>query len=105
MTARQTGMKATPDISTAKPLDAQELRLINAYWRAANYPSGGQIYLLDNPLLKTPPALDDLKPPLLGHWGTTPRVNLIYAHASPAIKQRDPRASYIIGTGPRRAAR
>ena len=92
-------MKATPDISTAKPLDAQELRLINAYWRAANYLSVGQIYLLDNPLLKTPLALDDLKPRLLGHWGTTPGLNLIYAHASRAIKQRDLDAIYIMGPG------
>ena len=57
---------------SARPLDAEELRLLDAYWRAANYLSVGQIYLLDNPLLRRPLELSDVKPRLLGHWGTTP---------------------------------
>src|SRR4051794_25938454 len=64
----------------AAPLAADELRLIDAYWRAANYLSVGQIYLLDNPLLREPLRLEHVKPRLLGHWGTTPGLNLLYAH-------------------------
>ena len=82
-----------------QPLDAEELRLIHAYWRAANYLSVGQIYLLDNPLLSRPLTLADLKPRLLGHWGTTPGLNLIYAHANRVIKERDLDAIYIMGPG------
>src|SRR6202521_766146 len=89
----------TPDIATHNPLSAEELRLINAYWRAANYISVGQIYLLNNPLLAEPLSLDDIKPRLLGHWGTTPGLNLIYAHANRVIKNRDLDAIYIIGPG------
>ncbi|HEY3084161.1 MAG TPA: hypothetical protein VGK28_01775, partial [Candidatus Dormibacteraeota bacterium] len=63
---------APADLSQAQPLDADELRVLNAYWRAANYLSVGQIYLLDNPLLRRPLKLEDIKPRLLGHWGTTP---------------------------------
>jgi xylulose-5-phosphate/fructose-6-phosphate phosphoketolase len=80
-------------------LDPEELRRIDAYWRAANYLSVGQIYLLDNPLLRRPLKLEDIKPRLLGHWGTSPGLNLIYAHASRAIKQRDLDAIYIMGPG------
>jgi xylulose-5-phosphate/fructose-6-phosphate phosphoketolase len=83
----------------AHPLSEEELHLIDAYWRAANYLSVGQIYLLDNPLLERPLALEDTKPRLLGHWGTTPGLNLIYAHANRVIKQRDLDAIYIIGPG------
>ncbi len=83
----------------SRPLSAEELRLIHAYWRAANYVSVGQIYLLSNPLLKEPLTLDDLKPRLLGHWGTTPGLNLIYAHVNRMIKQRDLDAIYIMGPG------
>jgi xylulose-5-phosphate/fructose-6-phosphate phosphoketolase len=83
----------------AAPLKAEELRLIDAYWRAANYLSVGQIYLLDNPLLERPLAMADVKPRLLGHWGTTPGLNLVYAHANRVIKQRDLDAIYIIGPG------
>ena len=82
-----------------QPLSAEELRLIHAYWRAANYLSVGQIYLLSNPLLNQPLTLDDLKPRLLGHWGTTPGLNLIYAHANRVIKDRDLDAIYIMGPG------
>jgi xylulose-5-phosphate/fructose-6-phosphate phosphoketolase len=62
------------------PLSTDELYRINAYWRAANYLSVGQIYLLDNPLLREPLTLEHLKPRLLGHWGTTPGLNFIYVH-------------------------
>src|SRR5438477_889463 len=95
----QTRTAAAPDLSTAQPLDAEELRLRNAYWRAANYLSAGQIYLLDNPLLKRQLRLDDIKPRLLGHWGTTPGLNFIYAHANRVIKKRDLDAIYIMGPG------
>jgi xylulose-5-phosphate/fructose-6-phosphate phosphoketolase len=77
----------------------EELELIDAYWRAANYISVGQIYLLDNPLLTRPIRLEDIKPRLLGHWGTTPGLNLFYAHANRVIKNRDLDAIYIIGPG------
>ncbi|HEY3085187.1 MAG TPA: phosphoketolase family protein, partial [Candidatus Dormibacteraeota bacterium] len=73
--------------------------VLNAYWRAANYLSVGQIYLLDNPLLRRPLKLEDIKPRLLGHWGTTPGLNFIYAHASRVIKKRDLDAIYIMGPG------
>jgi xylulose-5-phosphate/fructose-6-phosphate phosphoketolase len=85
--------------ATADTLTADELALIDAYWRAANYLSVGQIYLLDNPLLTRPLKLEDIKPRLLGHWGTTPGLNLVYAHVNRAIKQRDLDAIYIIGPG------
>src|SRR5215470_12941450 len=71
------------------PLSAEELHKINAYWRAANYLSVGQIYLLDNPLLKERLALKHIKPRLLGHWGTTPGQNFIYAHLIRAMKKFD----------------
>ncbi|MGA8921775.1 MAG: phosphoketolase family protein [Candidatus Dormiibacterota bacterium] len=90
---------AVPDVTRAQPLDDEELRLINAYWRAANYLSAGQIYLLDNPLLERPLRLEDIKPRLLGHWGTTPGLNFIYAHANRVIKKRDLDAIYIMGPG------
>ena len=64
-----------------------ELRVLDAYWRAANYLSVGQIYLLDNPLLKEPLKPEHIKPRLLGHWGTTPGLNLIYAHLNFVIKK------------------
>jgi xylulose-5-phosphate/fructose-6-phosphate phosphoketolase len=81
------------------PLKPDELRLIDAYWRAANYLSVGQIYLLDNPLLEQPLGIEHIKPRLLGHWGTTPGLNLIYAHANRVINERDLDAIYIIGPG------
>jgi len=80
-------------------LSVEELRKINAYWRAANYLSVGQIYLLDNPLLKEPLALKHIKPRLLGHWGTTPGLNFIYAHLNRVIKQHDLNMIYITGPG------
>jgi xylulose-5-phosphate/fructose-6-phosphate phosphoketolase len=81
------------------PLSARDLELIDAYWRAANYLSVGQIYLLDNALLTEELKLSDIKPRLLGHWGTTPGLNLIYAHANRVINKRDLDAIYIIGPG------
>jgi xylulose-5-phosphate/fructose-6-phosphate phosphoketolase len=81
------------------PLDSDELRRMNAYWRAANYLSVGQIYLLDNPLLRKPLALSDVKPRLLGHWGTTPGLNFIYVHLNRIIKKYDLDMIYIAGPG------
>jgi xylulose-5-phosphate/fructose-6-phosphate phosphoketolase len=87
------------DTAVQGPLSAEELRLIDAYWRAANYLSVGQIYLLDNALMRRPLEAGDVKPRLLGHWGTTPGLNLIYAHMNREIKARDLNAIYIIGPG------
>ena len=81
------------------PLTAAELDGIDAYWRAANYLSVGQIYLLANPLLREPLAPEHVKPRLLGHWGTTPGLNLIYAHMNRAIVARDLDAIFITGPG------
>jgi xylulose-5-phosphate/fructose-6-phosphate phosphoketolase len=81
------------------PLSTTELARIDAYWRAANYLSVGQIYLLDNPLLREPLRPEHVKPRLLGHWGTTPGLNFIYAHANRVIRSWDLNAIYIIGPG------
>jgi xylulose-5-phosphate/fructose-6-phosphate phosphoketolase len=80
-------------------LSAEELRLIDAYWRAANYLSVGQIYLLDNPLLREPLRAEHVKPRLLGHFGTTPGLNLVYAHLNRAIRARELSAIYVTGPG------
>ena len=80
-------------------LEQDELRLIDAYWRAANYLSVGQIYLLDNPLLREPLRLEHVKPRLLGHWGTTPGLNFVYAHMNRVVKARDLDAIYVTGPG------
>ena len=76
-----------------------DLRLVDAYWRAANYLSVGQIYLLDNPLLKLPLKREHIKKRLLGHWGTTPGLNLIYAHLNRIIKRDDLNVLYVAGPG------
>jgi xylulose-5-phosphate/fructose-6-phosphate phosphoketolase len=76
-----------------------ELRALDAYWRAANYLSVGQIYLLDNPLLREPLKLDHCKPRLLGHWGTTPGLNFIYAHMNRVIRVRELNAIFVTGPG------
>jgi xylulose-5-phosphate/fructose-6-phosphate phosphoketolase len=81
------------------PLPADELRRLDAYWRAANYLSVGQIYLLDNPLLSEPLRPEHVKPRLLGHWGTSPGLNFVYAHVNRVIKARDLDAMYVIGPG------
>jgi xylulose-5-phosphate/fructose-6-phosphate phosphoketolase len=81
------------------PLTANERRLLDGYWRAANYLSVGQIYLLDNPLLREPLRPEHVKPRLLGHFGTTPGLNLIYVHLNRAIRARDLSAIFVTGPG------
>jgi xylulose-5-phosphate/fructose-6-phosphate phosphoketolase len=81
------------------PLSDKELKLINAYWCAANYLSVGQIYLYDNPLLREPLKLEHIKPRLLGHWGTTPGLNFIYVHLNRIIKKNDFNIIYVTGPG------
>ena len=81
------------------PLSPDELRKLDAYWRAANYLSVGQIYLMDNPLLRLPLRKEHIKPRLLGHWGTTPGLNFVYAHMNRAIRQYDLNAIYVCGPG------
>jgi xylulose-5-phosphate/fructose-6-phosphate phosphoketolase len=81
------------------PLSADELRKIDAYWRAANYLSVGQIYLYENPLLKEPLRLEHIKPRLLGHWGTTPGLNFVYVHLNRLIRMHDLNMIYIAGPG------
>ncbi|MBA2614460.1 MAG: phosphoketolase, partial [Actinobacteria bacterium] len=85
--------------STASDGIGEELRLLDAYWRAANYLSVGQIYLLDNPLLREELAAAQIKPRLLGHWGTTPGLNFVYAHLNRLIRARDLEAIYVCGPG------
>ncbi|KQQ35408.1 phosphoketolase [Rhizobium sp. Leaf306] len=86
-------LPVTPEIST------EELTLIDRYWRAANYLSVGQIYLLDNPLLKEPLKPEHIKARLLGHWGTTPGLNFIYSHLNRMIRNRDLSMIYVCGPG------
>ena len=81
------------------PLTEEELGRLDAYWRAANYLAVGQIYLLDNPLLREPLALEHTKPRLLGHWGTTPGLNFIYAHMNRIIRERDLSVIFVTGPG------
>jgi len=81
------------------PLSNDLLRRMDAYWRAANYLSVGQIYLLDNPLLREPLRVEHVKPRLLGHWGTTPGLNFVYVHLNRAIRERDLNAIYVCGPG------
>src|ERR1044072_3276828 len=90
-------MSASTD--TAHAVSTEELRRIDAYWRAANYLSGRPIYLLDTPLLHEALLPEHVKPRLLGHFGTTPGLNLIYAHLNRAIRQRDLNAIYVTGPG------
>ena len=93
-TAREGG-----SLSASQPLSPEQLELINAWWRAANYLSVGQIYLLDNPLLERPIESADLKPRLLGHFGTTPGLNFVYVHLNRVIKARNLDVIYICGPG------
>jgi xylulose-5-phosphate/fructose-6-phosphate phosphoketolase len=83
----------------ALPLDHDDLLGVDAWWRAANYLSVGQIYLLDNPLLREPLTRDHVKPRLLGHWGTTPGLNFIYAHLNRVIRDRQQPTLYVTGPG------
>jgi xylulose-5-phosphate/fructose-6-phosphate phosphoketolase len=85
--------------SADAPLSETELQRVNAWWRAANYLGVGQIYLLDNPLLTEPLTLEHVKPRLLGHWGTTPGLNFVYAHLNRVIIKRDLNVIPIIGPG------
>ncbi len=86
-------------LDRAAPLSNLELEGIDAYWRAANYLSVGQIYLLANPLLRVPLEIEHTKPRLLGHWGTTPGLNFVYAHMNRVIRQRDVSSIFIAGPG------
>lgn len=81
------------------PLSEEEIKKMNAYWRAANYLSVGQIYLYDNPLLKQPLKLEHVKPRLLGHWGTTPGLNFLYVHLNRIIKREDLNVIFVTGPG------
>src|SRR5437588_7358800 len=85
--------------ATAGPLSAEGLRKLDAYWRASNYLSVGQIYLLDNPLLKEPLKREHVKPRLLGHWGTSPGLNMLCVQLNRVIKRDDLNMIYIIGPG------
>src|SRR5882724_6897051 len=82
-----------------EPLSNAELDAIDAWWRAANYLSVGQIYLLANPLLSEPLRPEHIKPRLLGHWGTTPGLNMIYTHLNRVIRHRGRELMYVIGPG------
>ena len=88
----------TPQAS-ARSLSDAEVDRIDAYWRASNYLSVGQIYLLDNPLLREPLAIEHIKPRLLGHWGTCPGLNFVYVHLNRLIRERDLNAIYVTGPG------
>src|SRR5580693_5546744 len=92
-------LNSLPSKGSNNPLSSEELRKLDAYWRAANYLSVGQIYLYANPLLREPLKIDHVKPRLLGHWGTTPGLNFIYVHMNRAIKKFDLDAIYIAGPG------
>ena len=104
VTATTSGTQAgtTSGASSGRPaalLSEAEVSLINAYWRAANYLSVGQIYLLSNPLLREPLAAANVKPRLLGHWGTTPGLNFVYVHMNRVIRNWDLNAIYVMGPG------
>ncbi len=90
---------AKEQVRAKGPLSTAELRKMDAWWRAANYLSVGQIYLLDNPLLRRPLTIEDVKPRLLGHWGTTPGLNFIYVHLNRIIRAHDLDMIYICGPG------
>jgi xylulose-5-phosphate/fructose-6-phosphate phosphoketolase len=94
-----TGIEASATAATDGPLNEEQLNKMDAYWRAANYLSVGQIYLKDNPLLKRGLTLDDVKPRLLGHWGTTPGLNFLYVHWNRLIRERNLNMIYVIGPG------
>ena len=84
---------------TGAAIDDETVRRLDRWWRAANYLSVGQIYLLNNPLLRTSLTRDDVKPRLLGHWGTTPGLNFLYAHLNRAIAERRQSTVYVTGPG------
>src|SRR5439155_15787204 len=103
MTPTSTEAKLKPgDVlkaAAAGSLSAEELRKLDAYWRASNYLSVGQIYLLDNPLLREPLKREHVKPRLLGHWGTSPGLNFLYVHLNRVIVEHDLNMMYIIAPG------
>jgi xylulose-5-phosphate/fructose-6-phosphate phosphoketolase len=90
---------AQPGDSVGAPLDDRQIQELERWWRTANYLSVGQIYLLDNPLLREPLRAEHVKPRLLGHWGTCPGINLTWAHLNRAIRERDLQAMYVVGPG------
>ncbi|MGC8474340.1 MAG: phosphoketolase, partial [Candidatus Dormibacteria bacterium] len=92
-------MKKRARLSKREPLSPDELAGLDRWWRAANYLSVGQIYLMDNPLLREPLAPEHIKPRLLGHWGTSPGLNFIYAHANRVIRREGISAIYVTGPG------
>src|SRR5919198_728804 len=96
---RSEAMATTMPAVEKRALSNEELQKIDAYWRAANYLSVGQIYLLDNALLREPLKLEHVKPRLLGHWGTTPGLNFVYVHLNRAIRQHDLNAILLAGPG------
>src|SRR6478672_9885207 len=100
--SRETAKRREPQASgepASEPLSSERLERIDAYWRAANYLTVGQIYLYDNPLLERPLTLADVKPRLLGHWGTTPGLNFIYVHLNRIIRQYDLDMIFVTGPG------
>ena len=102
---RSHDMSERPADDDQRHLRRNRCSALDAYWRAANYLSVGQIYLLDNPLLREPLQPSHIKPRLLGHWGTTPGQNFIYAHLNRVITALDLNMIYLSGPGPRRAGR
>jgi xylulose-5-phosphate/fructose-6-phosphate phosphoketolase len=90
---------ASSETGTSGPLSPVLLKKMDAYWHAANYLTVGQIYLQDNPLLEVPLTPEDIKPRLLGHWGTTTGLNFIYVHLNRLIKDNDLNMIYVIGPG------
>jgi xylulose-5-phosphate/fructose-6-phosphate phosphoketolase len=97
--SRQADLDPHESLSMNTPLSPDDLRKTDAYWRAANYLSVGQIYLYDNPLLKEPLKLAHVKPLVVGHWGTTPGQNFIYVHLNRIIKRYDLDMFYLAGPG------
>jgi xylulose-5-phosphate/fructose-6-phosphate phosphoketolase len=93
------GVTTPEEAPATAPLTDAELAEVDRYWRAANYLSVGQIYLMDNPLLREPLRGEHVKPRVLGHWGTTPGLNMIYAHMARVIKARDQSALFVTGPG------
>src|ERR1700722_1178573 len=91
--------RATEEGALHQPLSKEEILKINAYWRAANYLSVGQLYLYDNPLLREPLTIDHIKPLVVGHWGTVPGQNFIYVHLNRVIKKFDLNMFYVAGPG------
>ena len=92
-------MNSNTSATAESPLTPEDVRRMNAWWRAANYLSVGQVYLLDNPLLREPLKIGHVKPRLLGHWGTVPGLNFIYVHLNRVIKERDRSILFMAGPG------